>query len=233
MGLSQGTTQMFYALAQDSDWFKDHLGIFIALAPVTRLSEDALTSLHSISRSDKVLYWLDKFGLTETFYDSKVMKNLAVMTVKAFPSIMDKVSILLHDLKPEVNDYEAMRIFWYHGIGGSSYKAMRHWRQIIKTETFTRYDFGSSLLNMSNYGQTTPPDIDISKIHSVPIALMVGKYDTIVPLGDSKWTKEHLNPSVVDFYKEYEYGHVSFVAAKDMSYLEDVDMLLRKHLKSL
>ena len=37
MGHSQGTTQMFYALSKNEDFWAERLNLFVALAPVTRL----------------------------------------------------------------------------------------------------------------------------------------------------------------------------------------------------
>ena len=38
IGHSQGTTQMFYALSENEPFFKDKVSIFIALAPVTKIT---------------------------------------------------------------------------------------------------------------------------------------------------------------------------------------------------
>lgn len=38
VGHSMGTTQMFYALATDEEFYKDKLSIFIGLGPVTKIS---------------------------------------------------------------------------------------------------------------------------------------------------------------------------------------------------
>ena len=38
IGHSQGTTQMFYALAENEAYYKDKLSIFVALAPVTKIT---------------------------------------------------------------------------------------------------------------------------------------------------------------------------------------------------
>lgn len=101
----------------------------------------------------------------------------------------------------------------------------------MKTETFVRYDYGPEK-NKEKYGQESPPLIDLSKIHSVPIALLCGKTDVIVPIQDSHWTRDHLNKDVIAFYKEYDYGHITFCTGKDMNYIEDVDRLLRQYSKS-
>lgn len=38
IGHSQGTTQLFYALSTNQDFFKDKVSVFIALGPVLELS---------------------------------------------------------------------------------------------------------------------------------------------------------------------------------------------------
>ena len=38
LGHSQGTTQMFYGLAKNEDYFKDRINLFIALAPCVKIT---------------------------------------------------------------------------------------------------------------------------------------------------------------------------------------------------
>jgi pimeloyl-ACP methyl ester carboxylesterase len=38
IGHSQGTTQLFYALSKNQDYFADKMSIFVALGPVTELT---------------------------------------------------------------------------------------------------------------------------------------------------------------------------------------------------
>lgn len=38
VGHSQGTTQMFYGLSEDESWFANRVSLYVALAPVTKLS---------------------------------------------------------------------------------------------------------------------------------------------------------------------------------------------------
>ena len=55
IGFSLGTMQMFYALTKDEDnFFKDHVSVFIALAPCTRLTN---SNLGYISMSQTVYDW--------------------------------------------------------------------------------------------------------------------------------------------------------------------------------
>jgi lysosomal acid lipase/cholesteryl ester hydrolase len=49
VGHSQGTTQMFYGLANWEDYYKDKISIFVALAPVTMLPNTDTTLFHLAS----------------------------------------------------------------------------------------------------------------------------------------------------------------------------------------
>lgn len=60
--------------------------------------------------------------------------------------------------------------FRYFNVGGTSYKSYQHWQQIMLSERFQRFDFGESK-NQEVYNQKTPPEIDLSKIKHVPIAM--------------------------------------------------------------
>ena len=55
---------------------------------------------------------------------------------------------------------------------GTSTKNMLHWFQLIQSHLLTKYDYGKKG-NMEHYGQNTPPEYDISKLHT-PVALISG-----------------------------------------------------------
>ena len=80
---------------------------------------------------------------------------------------------------------------------------------------------------MEKYGQETPPEIDISKIETVPICMFVGVQDQIVDVESNRWVKDQLKSLI--FYKELEHDHFSFQLAKDMSYFDEVIELIEKH----
>lgn len=55
IGHSQGTTQMFYALATDHDFWEKRLNLFVALAPVVGLSNTDSKFIKWLSHLDGVL----------------------------------------------------------------------------------------------------------------------------------------------------------------------------------
>lgn len=110
---------------------------------------------------------------------------------------------------------------------GYSLKTLEYWSQIFKNNRFAKFDYGETE-NLKRYGSTDPPNVDISKIRDVPIAIIIGIYDKIIPVRDSRWIKDNLDSSVLKFYKEYDYGHATFAAGKDATYLDEVEKLLRE-----
>ena len=72
--------------------------------------------------------------------------------------------------------------------------------------------------------------IDISKIQKVPIAIMYGKHDMLVTPTDVEWVKSQLQPQILKFYKQYDYGHVTFLCGKDMCYVDDMHKLIQTYL---
>lgn len=95
-------------------------------------------------------------------------------------------------------------------------------------ERFQRFDFGETK-NLEVYKQKTPPEIDLSQIKHVPIAMFWGNHDVIATVYDTNYTRDLIPKDLLVFHKVYDYGHISFWCAKDMSYIDDVDMLVKQY----
>lgn len=76
-----------------------------------------------------------------------------------------------------------------------------------------------------------PPDYDLSKIHTVPLALFCGLGDQLSSPGDFRWAKEELTNANVVFYKEYEKcGHMYFlVPAHPRTHFKEMMDLMKEH----
>jgi hypothetical protein len=77
------------------------------------------------------------------------------------------------------------------------------------------FDFGPAK-NKELYGSEMPPEVDMTKIKDsgVPVAMYVAKHDRIIYPVDSRWARDVLGSSVVD-YREIDGGHVTFMVGKD------------------
>ena len=115
-----------------------------------------------------------------------------------------------------------------HYPAGSSLKQFLHFAQLISSGRFQKYDYGTTL-NKQYYGQELAPEIDISTITKVPIGLFVGSEDELADAEDNVWASQQLAKTLVH-YKEYELGHLGFLAGKDMSYFTvDAMNLIKKY----
>ena len=145
-----------------------------------------------------------------------------------FPRSVESYLKELCELDPSVNDYIAVQRLGSYFTQGFSIKSLEYWMQIYSQHRFAKFDRGQSK-NVQLYGSNEPPIVDISSIRDVPIALMVGEYDKLVPIHDSRWIRDNLDTNALKFYKEYKYGHLSFLAAKNIWYLNDVQKLLNEY----
>ena len=84
---------------------------------------------------------------------------------------------------------------------------------------------------MEKYGNNEPPQVDISQIKDVPIAIFAGKYDLLATLKDLHWVRDHLDPSVLKHCEECEAGHLTFIIGKEVTYLDRVQQLIRDYSK--
>lgn len=62
IGHSQGTSQMFYALSVNQDFWKERLNLFVALAPVTNLANTRSDLFKYTAGSINVVAWALNLG---------------------------------------------------------------------------------------------------------------------------------------------------------------------------
>lgn len=111
----------------------------------------------------------------------------------------------------------------------ASVKQLLHLAQLIKNGDFKQFDYGNVWENRSHYnGNQRPPAINLKNIPDIPIALLVGKYDTLADKTDVQKLADELGIRVT-MHKEYDdFDHFGFSVGKDMSWTKDVLDLLKK-----
>jgi hypothetical protein len=114
------------------------------------------------------------------------------------------------------------------GFQGTSRKTIRHALSLIHAKGFKRYDQGKEM-NIKLYGSVTAPDYDLT-LNKVPVALLLGKNDTITPLKDNQWTRaQYEKAGTLKFYQEYYFGHFLFGIAKSPEHVIDTERHLMKY----
>lgn len=226
IGLSQGSAMMLYALAKDSDWFKDHVSVFIAIGPVAKFGENGNPNLMWISKNEWIFHWMQKLGSEEVKPNSNWLQSFYACLLKLIPGYSEYYIANTSDNRGDLSDINGLQKLWYFFPFGSNLTNFLQWGACVRNQYLAERHYGE-VENIKRYGQKEPPKVDLTKIHSVPIAMFCGKYDKFSPVEDSEWVKSQINPA---FYKMYEsHGHISFLIGKDMSYLDDVQKLLKEY----
>ncbi|CDW78774.1 ab-hydrolase associated lipase region family protein [Stylonychia lemnae] len=229
MGHSQGTSQMYYALAENENYFADKVSVFIALGPVIRLDHAPSKVFQFVSSNENRKLLIDtcnNLGINSIFEANWLTTDSMRLICGAIPQICEYALEFATDKDPSLDDVSRLQVFFGHYPSGSSVRQIDHYAQIVEAKEFRRYDYGESG-NMQKYNQTVPPLIDITKISRVPIAMFVGNQDEAADAVDNEWAKTQLK--TLAFYQEYALGHSSFFVAKDFSFFTtDVMNVLEK-----
>ena len=78
---------------------------------------------------------------------------------------------------------------------GAGWRNLIHYAQIVHAEKFQRFDFNKAS-NLVKYGQTTPPEYDLSQ-YRVPIAIYKGDVDQLADPTDVAWLVSQLDPDLI------------------------------------
>ena len=83
------------------------------------------------------------------------------------------------------------------------------------------------MINMGRYGTFEPPEIDISLI-DVPIAMFIGKQDTLATPQDNLENKKKIQKNLIHYEVYDRLDHLAFILGRDMKYFKDVVSTLEK-----
>ena len=228
MGHSQGATQLFYGLAVNEEYFAKKISIFLALGPVTQLNYCRSPLVKFLSQFHQKLldtcYFLKIFEIYPPNYlEASSMRMLC----DHIPQLCQFGVSLFTDA--DIDRLDPLRVLVYlgHYPAGGSTRSLAHYGQMLAAGQFQRFDFGKDG-NVKAYGQELPPAIPLQNIKKVPVGMFIGSKDELATMEDNRWVKSQVETVVM--YKEYDFGHMSFLVGKDMTYFtEDVMSLLQKY----
>lgn len=101
-----------------------------------------------------------------------------------------------------------------HTPAGASIRQVAHYGQVIRFNSFRRYNY-NTLTNIREYGSTTPPTYDLSRVTAAAY-LFYGLADTEVNYNDIHKLADIL-PNVVKVYRasRSSFNHFDFLWAVD------------------
>eukprot|EP00013_Stygamoeba_regulata_P029755 CAMPEP_0177655296 /NCGR_PEP_ID=MMETSP0447-20121125/14874_1 /TAXON_ID=0 /ORGANISM="Stygamoeba regulata, Strain BSH-02190019" /LENGTH=300 /DNA_ID=CAMNT_0019159171 /DNA_START=527 /DNA_END=1429 /DNA_ORIENTATION=- len=191
VGHSEGTTQLFAALAIDPSLEKS-LNCFVGLGPVmtVRHITSPFLRMAAFLRLDRVLYFL---GVKKSFMSvssGSFMRVVLGLFCAFFPVEVDDILGLLCGKARSRFSKKAGMLWGEHEPGGTSMRNLQHWVQMINggreplERTFCKFDYGRAG-NMEVYGAPCPPPYAVDRIPpSLPIVLYAGTRDQLVDRHD-------------------------------------------------
>jgi lysosomal acid lipase/cholesteryl ester hydrolase len=219
-GHSQGTSLMFGGIAQKFDFYKENIKLFVALAPVARLSNlaSSLLSFLSTVSMHKMMKKAKVFEMCPNTDGTKKLMNFMEKHAVGLTNFF--LGLISDSNSKECNDQNSLAVYLKHYPCGSSLKCLIHYVQIIKAKKFVYFNYGKEA-NFAIYHQIEPPEYDLSIVKDFPIILIGGEKDKLAPPNDVIWLKEALGNNVIYYKIIPKMGHISFMCGKDFSWFDE------------
>ena len=181
VGHSQGTTQMFAALSDETiaPLIQPRTSYYIALAPVAYVGNVESQMLHELSRSYLPEMML-RFGMEEWLPDEFLLHYIDPKLCAVDASFCSSLLVAVGGCSLQQKNVSAVVNYLKIQPAGTSVKNLVHWTQSIREDTYQMFDYESEKKNEEHYKQKQPPQYDLSKINLPPKTLFfTGGMDTL------------------------------------------------------
>ncbi|OWR48427.1 lipase 1 precursor [Danaus plexippus plexippus] len=232
IGHSQGTTS-FFVMASERPEYNAKISLMVALSPVAFMSHVRSPIIRLLASEGPLLYTISNgIGINEFLPDNKLVKTLKSLlcSVGVMSEILcNNLLFLIVGFDLEQLNVTNLPVLFGHVPSGSSAKQLAHYGQLIISDEFRKYDYGTHG-NLRRYGKTFPPRYNLRRI-SAPVSLFYSDADWLAHPADVRRLLHELG-NVVDVYKiPYKYfNHLDFLFSKDCKIL--IYERLRKVLQS-
>ena len=125
---------MFYGLSEKLSFYQKTLGLFVALGPVTRLDHCSADLLTKIANVNIVTEAIKKLHIYEMFPYDKKGSAIFSSLCSVLPQICDFSLSLISDSDPTLNNVDRIDEFMAHYPCGTSFKAIDHYGQIMRSK---------------------------------------------------------------------------------------------------
>lgn len=214
IGHSMGTTILFAMLSLRPE-YNNILKAGFALAPVVFM-DDMKSSLKSFAPIASNVAYMEMLYGSHEFIPKH--STLGRISASCKPDSYDALycrniifSICGHDEKQFNKDI--LPVFLSHLGTGTSWKTTVHFAQLITSQRFQQFDYGSN--NQRVYGSDLPPEYDLSKV-TLPITLFWAKNDLLSSETAVNKLKAKLPASTESYLIPYaEFNHLDYLWAID------------------
>ena len=174
IGHSQGTTEMFYALAKDEPTYADKMSLFVALAPVTKISHNKDPLLNFIvTFYNEVADIASVLGVHQLLSRSWLTSTACKVVCTPLPEFCELLSKFFVSNETDLDDDDRFAVYMGHEPNGASVKAMLHYAQNMREDRFQ--EFSDDYTDFFNRKEKRTTDlIPLESISQVPIAIYTG-----------------------------------------------------------
>ena len=142
VGHSQGTSQIFYALATNEDYLKDRINLVVAFAPILRLGNTTDAVLKALAVGRPLLEsTVNTLGLWELM--GKDWKDIKGPLCSVLPPVCELVDDIVSASSP-YNDQERYKASLSKFPNAISWREISHYAQEINSGKYEKFDYGSS-----------------------------------------------------------------------------------------
>lgn len=213
IGHSQGTLIMFASLSERDPVVTQYLKSYVALSPVAWVA-DILSGPIELVAHTSLATLMNEFHINEFAQPNFLESDFGHIFCKAFSSVCGNFLGYFFGANPTYDNYNQYNLILEHEPGGTSVMNMLHWRQLVLSKRFCKYDYGNDG-NLLHYNQASPPDYDVPNIN-FPVNLFFGTNDSLVSPQDTQTLLTHLTGTTVN-YKEYPADHITWIWGKNIS----------------
>ncbi|CAG5038335.1 unnamed protein product [Parnassius apollo] len=215
IGHSQGNG-IFYVLGATRPEYNDKVNLLIALAPVSFLHHmgppwgPVIKLFPEMGPYYKSLGMVEFLNQKSLFY--KLLKLVCHQPIGYEICVQGVVFTFFGKDIEELPPAIWPTIFQYIPHG-TSIKNLIHYGQVIRTKTFSHFDYGVRE-NLALYNSSSPPEYDHSRV-SMRVVLLVGRNDMVCTPFDVAILRRKL-PNVMSYavINKTEYSHLDFVWAE-------------------
>eukprot|EP01016_Furgasonia_blochmanni_P025472 TRINITY_DN27347_c0_g1_i1.p1 TRINITY_DN27347_c0_g1~~TRINITY_DN27347_c0_g1_i1.p1 ORF type:complete len:268 (+),score=55.50 TRINITY_DN27347_c0_g1_i1:64-867(+) len=210
VGVSQGATQMFAALADRVPGVVSRIEVFIALAPAVFLKH-----------IQAPLHWLiaksNAYKLAGIFQGPEIKAALGergglAVVVPGWDFIFD---LMTSTSRPSVDNLKKAYLFDARTPSSTSLQAIMHFAQLTNSNNvFQKFDYGTKE-NLQRYGQKKPPVYNLAQI-TERVHIFAGAYDVLAVLKDVQTLQTKLQNATL---QTYPMGHGTFKKGLSMACL--------------
>lgn len=219
IGYSQGTTT-FYVMCSERPEYNDKIKGMVSMAPVAFLTNQRSPLIKFIVRFYILMEWGSVYCNIHQWFPRNRLQAKALGTlIRNTPGTLTKSFYscwfyLIAGFGSNQLDKSMLPLIFGHFPGGSSAKQIIHFSQIILSDSFRKFDYGTSK-NLKLYGSTQPPKYCLERV-KVPVAVFYSENDFLTDPADVQRLIEKF-PNVVLKHKiEYsKFNHIDYLWGRD------------------